>query len=117
VNILIGSESSHDQPNHNVVLQLDTSAKRNLICSRVVTGLLLEALPATHDGGRTTTRVFGTRFESSGVMNISWSLQTTPEESYTLECHVVQDDKAPFDLIAGKAYIESHAELQEFVTA
>jgi hypothetical protein len=111
---LIGPSASPNRPNRNVVLLLDRSAKQNLICSRVITELFGEALPpAPPDGNeQLVVRAFKNQYTTSGAISISWALRDTPEDAHVLECLIVQDDEAPFDVIAGRTYIDNNEELR-----
>jgi hypothetical protein len=106
-------EAEGNVPWQYITLLLDISAEENLISSSTLREELGLGVPSREEGGKKVVRALGVRFQVAGVVTIAWALKTEPEKKYTMDCYVVNDDDAPFDIIASKAYLDSNQRLEE----
>jgi hypothetical protein len=104
-----------DALNKHITILFDIYAEENLISSRVLKELLGLNVPPRQKEGKAKVRALGVRFTVAGVVQILWSLHTAPQQIYKMNCYVVDDDETPFDAIAGKAYLEGHQDLEQYV--
>jgi hypothetical protein len=113
ISLPLPAESS--TPQKHFELLLDRTAEENLITSRVLKEL--SGLSTTHrtKEGESRFRALGVHFQVAGVVRVAWSFRTVPDQSYNMDCYVVEDDEAEFDIIAGQAYLEDNPQLQELV--
>jgi hypothetical protein len=102
-------------PRKHAKLIIDSSADGNVISYRIFTKLLHQDLSVREQSRRSVVHALGSRFKVLGVFTMEWSLQTAPDDIFTMECYVVDDDTSCFDVVVGKGYMEKNPVLQPYV--
>jgi len=97
-----------------VVLLADTGANACLISSRVAN----KYLALSHKWGTDPVkqiRALGVSIETAGKITIMWRSKASGKV-HLMDCDVVNNEHAPFDVLAGNDYIQNNAELLEAVS-
>jgi hypothetical protein len=105
--LLMPGHNHPDAPWRFAIMLFDLFTSDNFISSRVVRNLLNEEVPTRNKEGRAQSRVWGKDYSLAGMVWIEWHVEEVPK-TYKMACHVVLDENAPFDVVAGKSYIEHH---------
>jgi hypothetical protein len=92
----------------HVVLLMDISAENNMIASRVIKEHPQQSSYINDEYGISSLRALGTTFAVEGLVRIQWSSEPLPRQIHTMDCYIVDDDYAPFDIISNKEFVHTH---------
>jgi hypothetical protein len=111
-NIAISTATSGNDEKYPifVVLLVDVSSNACLISSRVLKERL--GVDSWKAGSEHVFQALGVSLTTCGTITISWRF-TNSSIRHTMECYIVDNDGASFDIIASRAYLNSNADLAQ----